>query len=236
MIQRYDLEHDTSSGDDHVMVERSDGEWMKVDEHDAEVKRLREQLAASAQGKAQERIEAERVKSRLLGMEDAISAFSDESLIAENKKLHEAIEEFWTKQCGKHACGCDEWPECTHTFHAAELRRIAMGAELAAYPAPVRGEASVVLDIAIAIRNAVNPQAQCWLDLDEETRNDYKSMATAAYHECRRAVLAERDAEWTRAIDEVWHPYLQESNGVDNFVRLVRARLAGAQKEKADGK
>ena len=42
---------------------------------------------------AGESIQAERVKSRLLGIEDAISAFSDESLLAENKILIEAIDE-----------------------------------------------------------------------------------------------------------------------------------------------
>lgn len=38
-------------------------------------------------------IKAERVKSRLLGMEDAISAFSNESLMAENEALIDAIDQ-----------------------------------------------------------------------------------------------------------------------------------------------
>ena len=50
-------------------------------------------LASREQGDGERTIEAERVKSRLLGMEDAISAFSDESLLAENKTLIEAIDE-----------------------------------------------------------------------------------------------------------------------------------------------
>jgi len=84
---------------------------------------------ADEQGDGERNVEFERVKSRLLGMEDAISAFSDDSLIAENKKLHEAIENFWKSQAGEHQCGCDEWPECSHTLHASELRKTAMGAE-----------------------------------------------------------------------------------------------------------
>lgn len=43
-----------------------------------------------------------------------------------NTELHKAIEEFWVKQRGEHACGCDAWPECTHTFNAAMLRKAAM--------------------------------------------------------------------------------------------------------------
>jgi hypothetical protein len=43
--------------------------------------------------------------------------------------LHALIEEHWTNQCSRHACGCGEWPECTHTLIAAEMRRRAMALE-----------------------------------------------------------------------------------------------------------
>lgn len=39
----------------------------------------------------------------------------------ERKQLHEAIENFWVKQC-EGACHCDEHPECIHTVNIVELR------------------------------------------------------------------------------------------------------------------
>jgi hypothetical protein len=46
-----------------------------------------------------------------------------------SKMLHGEIEHHWLKQCGSHACGCDEWPECVHTLDAYEMRRLAMEQE-----------------------------------------------------------------------------------------------------------
>ena len=74
-------------------------------------------------------VRAERVRSRMMGIEDAIHAFSDESLVTENKALHTAIENFWKCQASGHQCGCDEWPECKHTLDAHDLRKIAMGVD-----------------------------------------------------------------------------------------------------------
>ena len=74
-------------------------------------------------------VRAERVRSRMMGIEDAIHAFSDESLVTENKALHTAIENFWKCQVSGHQCGCDEWPECKHTLDAHDLRKIAMGVD-----------------------------------------------------------------------------------------------------------
>ena len=74
-------------------------------------------------------VRAERVRSRMMGIEDAIHAFSDESLVTENKALHTAIENFWKCQASGHQCGCDKWPECKHTLDAHDLRKIAMGVD-----------------------------------------------------------------------------------------------------------
>ena len=44
--------------------------------------------------------------------------------------LHGLIEKRWTDQCGDHACGCGEWPECVHTIQASEMRSAAMKIEI----------------------------------------------------------------------------------------------------------
>jgi hypothetical protein len=44
-------------------------------------------------------------------------------------ELHAIVESHWTAQAGYHACGCDGWPECTHTLIAHEMRIAAMKLE-----------------------------------------------------------------------------------------------------------
>jgi hypothetical protein len=92
--------------------ESPDGWWVRFSDHEAEMQRLRDSIGN------------ERLLSRLMGLEDGASAYG--SLV---RDLHALIEEHWTNQCSRHACGCGEWPECTHTLIAAEMRRRAMALE-----------------------------------------------------------------------------------------------------------
>ena len=70
------------------------------------------------------RIQHERLMSRVMGVEDGASAF--DSAV---KDLHALIEDNWIAQCRDHACGCDEWPECTHTLNASTMREKAISIE-----------------------------------------------------------------------------------------------------------
>jgi hypothetical protein len=86
-----------------------------------ELSQLQAQLAAVTQERD---MQQEQLDGRMrVFQEDAAEI---RQLQARNKEMHALIESNWTKQAGGHACGCDEWPECTHTLAAAEMRSEAM--------------------------------------------------------------------------------------------------------------
>ena len=116
--------------------------------------------------------------------------------------------------------------------------------------APVSGEASVAEAMCAAYCS--EPHCLSWDELGSEAKRVCREMMTAAYHECRRAVMAERDAELStlretvkrlsapinnKELNSSWRESGSRVDHVSWFKKIIADRVNAPQpKGAADGK